>query len=309
MDWECGICGKEFETREQVRKHKQKAHKTKEGSWKCKFCNNPIGTLNHLRGNLCKDCKKLEDVKKENTKVSEKFRGLVEKGISNIEESRKVSNLNNKTKKDFQNNFEEMVERLKDIIYSLIYRFVVGTLESSLNLTLEMGKITKKRYNELMKNITSPLKEIEDEERDFSKRDYEILKKKIKNQDTIEIINKIEKEFALKELEERIGDYVKKVEDEEISERMLEIKHRRRDLRIREEAEKRAFGKIKIKRQALSKEEKEAIFEKYDNECAICGAKEGLNIHHKDGNPKNNNTKNLIVLCGVCHKKAHMRVR
>ncbi len=68
-------------------------------------------------------------------------------------------------------------------------------------------------------------------------------------------------------------------------------------------------GAKENKRAAISEKDKEMIFSKFNNECAICGIKEGLNIHHKDHNPSNNRMNNLIVLCGVCHKKIHMKVR
>lgn len=51
------------------------------------------------------------------------------------------------------------------------------------------------------------------------------------------------------------------------------------------------------------------IFNKFDNECVVCGKNEGLHIHHKDKNSSNNQINNLVVLCEVCHKKTHMRVR
>ena len=79
---------------------------------------------------------------------------------------------------------------------------------------------------------------------------------------------------------------------------------------IREEAEKRLYGKLKENtRSPISEKDKEIIFSKFNNECAICSRKEGLHIHHKDHNPSNNRMDNLIVLCGVCHKKIHMKVR
>jgi len=79
---------------------------------------------------------------------------------------------------------------------------------------------------------------------------------------------------------------------------------------IREEAEKIFYGKInENKRAAISEKDKEVIFSNFNNACAICSRKEGLHIHHKDHNPSNNKMDNLIVLCGVCHKKIHMKVR
>lgn len=59
----------------------------------------------------------------------------------------------------------------------------------------------------------------------------------------------------------------------------------------------------------MVKDLKESVYSKYDSECAICGRNEGLHIHHKDTDSKNNKISNLILLCGVCHKKIHMNVR
>lgn len=41
------------------------------------------------------------------------------------------------------------------------------------------------------------------------------------------------------------------------------------------------------------------------NQCEACGAQEGLQIHHKDSNPANNQSGNLMTLCGSCHMKWH----
>lgn len=90
-------------------------------------------------------------------------------------------------------------------------------------------------------------------------------------------------------------------------EKLKEIEERKL---VREEAEKRFYGKIQEnKRAAISEKDKEIIFSKFNNACAICSRKEGLHTHHKDHNPSNNRMDNLIVLCGVCHKKIHMKVR
>lgn len=51
------------------------------------------------------------------------------------------------------------------------------------------------------------------------------------------------------------------------------------------------------------------IFNKYNNKCAICGWNKinpytkhsPLEIEHKDGNYKNNDEENLILLCPNCH--------
>ena len=51
------------------------------------------------------------------------------------------------------------------------------------------------------------------------------------------------------------------------------------------------------------------LFEKYDNKCCKCGwgiinpftNKVPLEVHHKDGNYKNNDEENLELLCPNCH--------
>lgn len=43
--------------------------------------------------------------------------------------------------------------------------------------------------------------------------------------------------------------------------------------------------------------------------CAICGSIENLDVHHLDGNIKNNSTDNLETLCHHCHMKLHRRKR
>ena len=99
------------------------------------------------------------------------------------------------------------------------------------------------------------------------------------------------------------------VEDKFVKVEAEKIKERQRKRKIREKAEKKLYGTIKTKRKSLTEEEKEMIFDKFDNECAVCGEKEGLHIHHKDENSSNNQMSNLVILCRVCHKKTHMKVR
>lgn len=37
---------------------------------------------------------------------------------------------------------------------------------------------------------------------------------------------------------------------------------------------------------------------------SLCPRK-SLHVHHKDGNPNNNSSKNLMILCSACHTKTH----
>ncbi|WP_428985672.1 HNH endonuclease signature motif containing protein [Sinomonas terricola] len=39
--------------------------------------------------------------------------------------------------------------------------------------------------------------------------------------------------------------------------------------------------------------------------CTECGARSKLHVHHKDRNPANNSTENLVVLCASYHLKLH----
>jgi hypothetical protein len=57
---------------------------------------------------------------------------------------------------------------------------------------------------------------------------------------------------------------------------------------------------------------KEALVIKYDNKCEVCGydgyietrkTKTILELHHKDGDPKNNKLDNVQLLCINCHAK------
>ncbi|WP_442857897.1 HNH endonuclease [Acutalibacter sp. 1XD8-33] len=37
----------------------------------------------------------------------------------------------------------------------------------------------------------------------------------------------------------------------------------------------------------------------------MCGAKENLQAHHIDQNPKNNTSGNIMTLCAGCHTRLH----
>lgn len=43
--------------------------------------------------------------------------------------------------------------------------------------------------------------------------------------------------------------------------------------------------------------------------CEECRREEFLTVHHVDENPKNNEDKNLQVLCWECHAKKHEHMR
>jgi hypothetical protein len=87
------------------------------------------------------------------------------------------------------------------------------------------------------------------------------------------------------------------------------IMRRKKLSEMRELAEKEVYGEVKHRRQTIDKTLRDAIFDKFDSQCMICNQKQGLHIHHKDHDSSNNAMKNLLLLCGVCHKKIHMKVR
>src|SRR3989338_7439916 len=114
--------------------------------------------------------------------------------------------------------------------------------------------------------------------------------------------------YLTKKQKKMIKEELKELEEHMVQKEMINLKEVGVKRNIREKAEKRLHGRVKSQRIAIREIDKEAIFRKFENKCAICGEVEGLHIHHKDKNPTNNREDNLIVLCGVCHKKIHMKV-
>jgi 5-methylcytosine-specific restriction endonuclease McrA len=43
--------------------------------------------------------------------------------------------------------------------------------------------------------------------------------------------------------------------------------------------------------------------------CQECGSPHDLEVHHVDGNPRNNLLRNLRTLCQTCHDKADAKLR
>lgn len=39
--------------------------------------------------------------------------------------------------------------------------------------------------------------------------------------------------------------------------------------------------------------------------CELCGATKSIDVHHKDGDYKNNSLDNLMIVCRSCHMKLH----
>ena len=120
------------------------------------------------------------------------------------------------------------------------------------------------------------------------------------------IKNNFDKEKTKRFFQEKAYNFAKK---NAIEYEIDKLREREKKRNLKQAAEKKFYGKVKTKRRTFSDEERDMILNKFGNRCAVCGKEEGLHIHHKDGNPKNNNMNNVIVLCGVCHKKIHMKVR
>lgn len=65
---------------------------------------------------------------------------------------------------------------------------------------------------------------------------------------------------------------------------------------------------ISKKREFVSKETYNIVFERCKGKCAICGSYKELHLHHIDGRGKGktDNPENCIILCRECHlNKVH----
>jgi len=45
--------------------------------------------------------------------------------------------------------------------------------------------------------------------------------------------------------------------------------------------------------------------EEHGEECANCGANEGIEVHHLNGDREDNDVENLLPLCRHCHRRLH----
>jgi 5-methylcytosine-specific restriction endonuclease McrA len=86
-------------------------------------------------------------------------------------------------------------------------------------------------------------------------------------------------------------------------ERNADIRKKRRDriAKLREKGLVGNSGAASRKRIFLIKEAK----------CMVCGYDEYkccLDVHHIDGNPGNNISENLSILCVMCHRKVHRKI-
>lgn len=56
------------------------------------------------------------------------------------------------------------------------------------------------------------------------------------------------------------------------------------------------------------KRAREEFWERHDRDgyqCPSCGDGEAIEVHHRDGDPFNNNSDNLLGLCHSCHRWEH----
>lgn len=47
------------------------------------------------------------------------------------------------------------------------------------------------------------------------------------------------------------------------------------------------------------------LIEDREKKCELCGTTINIDVHHKDGNYRNNRSENLMVVCRSCHMKLH----
>lgn len=244
----------------------------------CKKCGNKIKFIESFLG-LCKLCSDKEKKEQERLMVElEKFKQQVNEEKEKIRKAEKIIT-ENTTIYDFSEDVKKGIKRKK-------YRFYKSNFYQKVDLI------------------------------EFEKQDLEIINPFNNDEDFYpfekeEIINFLmSNNFDLKKsINSLWEEHIKQCEEANVQEEIVKIKAREERRAIKDKAEKRVYGKVKTKRIPFTKEEKEMILSKFGNKCAVCNRNEGLHIHHKDKSPKNNQICNLIVLCGVCHKKIHMKVR
>ena len=63
------------------------------------------------------------------------------------------------------------------------------------------------------------------------------------------------------------------------------------------------------KRIPIPKERRQMVFIRCNNECEICEDHAAQQIHHIDGNPRNNELENLQGVCYDCHREVEKAIR
>jgi hypothetical protein len=63
---------------------------------------------------------------------------------------------------------------------------------------------------------------------------------------------------------------------------------------------------VKPERRVFTQRERAMILSIKGKECAKCGKRTYLQIHHIDGDRTNDSLSNLEIVCGDCHKDIHV---
>ena len=72
---------------------------------------------------------------------------------------------------------------------------------------------------------------------------------------------------------------------------------------------KKRINPVSKKREFVSKETYNIVFDRCGGKCAICGSYSDLHLHHIEGRGKGktDNPNNCVILCRTCHlDKVHM---
>lgn len=136
------------------------------------------------------------------------------------------------------------------------------------------------------------------------------------------IVKREQKTAAERRRRERLGDKYREYQRQTYAnmdpEKRKEIKRQQYQNSINTEAkyekvkERTRLAMAKFRDSSLYGGQREAVFERDNHQCTVCGKKENLSIHHIDGNgwsspkeEKNNDIDNLITLCHSCHARLH----
>jgi len=57
------------------------------------------------------------------------------------------------------------------------------------------------------------------------------------------------------------------------------------------------------------KEIRNGVLERDGQQCAVCSGRKDLHVHHIDRDLTNDDSKNLVTLCSICHARIHTELR